>query len=317
MIIIKTNQLIQGVFISATEKTGWLNYYQYADGASQGTIRPLDIKGLSDAKKATFHPLGINFWPETRTLYVINHGEHPAPIEVFTLSEDATTMTYERSITHNLLSTPNAVQPVSDHELYVSNDHHYEVRDQPVLAKLETFLHIAKGSVVYLNLKTNEGKRVAELPFANGIAQLNNTHLAVASTTGLAVHIYEIQPGHSLIQTKRLVVDFWADNLRTDSEGKLLITGHPYAILLERVAKNQHKYNLDHGRRDGLDPSQRPKAGSRVAEWDGNAEGTVRTLYLDNTGEEYGVSTTTVRDARRGIGFVVGLYEKGILQFKP
>jgi arylesterase/paraoxonase len=246
---------------------------------------------------------------------VINHGEHPPTIEVFSLSDDAETLTFKRTIAHPLLRTPNSVQPVSDHEIYVSNDHFYEVRDHPILAKLENFAHIAKGNVVYLNLKTNEAKVVTEFSFPNGVAQLNSTHLAIASTTSLAVNVFEIQSDHSLNKTLHIQADFWVDNLRVDSAGKLLLTGHPYALLLEGVAKNQHKYNLDTGRRDGLDPSARPKTGSWVAEWDGNAEGKIKNLYIDD-GSEYGTSTTAVRDVGRGVGFVVGLYDKGILQFE-
>ena len=245
---------------------------------------------------------------------MLNHGEHPPGIEVFTLSEDAETLTFQRTITHPLMRTPNSVQPISDHEIYFSNDHTYEVRDHPILAKLENFGHIAKGNVGYLDLATDEGKIVAELPFANGVAQLNSTHLAVASTTGLSVHVFEMQADHSLNQTLRIRCDAWVDNLRVDSAGKLLMTAHPYALLLEGVAKNQHKYNLDAGRLDGLDPSTRPKAGSWVAEWDGNTDGIIRRLYVDD-GQEFGTSTTTARDVKRGVGFTVGLYEKGILQF--
>lgn len=306
----------QGIFINSTERTGWLHYHHYADETIKtGSLRPFKIEDFPETKKAVFHPLGVNFHAPSRTLYVVNHGEHPAGIEVFTLSDDAETLTFERTITHPLLRTPNSVQPVSDHEIYVSNDHHYEVRDHPILSKLENFAHIAKGNVLYINLKTNETKIAAEFSFPNGIAQLNKTHLAIATTTGLAVNIFEIQPDHSLNKTLHIQADFWVDNLRVDSAGTLLLTGHPHALIFEVVVKNQHKYNLDAGRLDGLDPSTRPRTGSWVAEWDGNAEGKIKNLFIDD-GSEYGTSTTTVRDTGRGVGFVVGLYEKGIVQFE-
>lgn len=108
---------------------------------------------------------------------------------------------------------------------------------------------------------------------------------------------------------------FWVDNLRVDSAGTLLMTGHPYALMLEGVAVNNHKYNLDMERLDGLDPNDRPRAGSIVAEWDGNTELKTKVLYY-NDGSEYGTSTTTARDVQRGVGFVVGLYEKGVLEFE-
>jgi hypothetical protein len=70
---------------------------------------------------------------------------------------------------------------------------------------------------------------------------------------------------------------------------------------------------MDQGRSSGLHPDERPRAPSWVAEWDGNPEGKLRHLYV---GTEYGTSTSTVRDVKRGVGFVVGLYEPGVLQFE-
>lgn len=301
--------------MSATEQTGWLHYYNYADDETKtAPIKPMKINGLPDAKASTFHPLGSNFDPKTRTLYVVNHGEHPPGIEVFSVSDDATTLTYKITIKNDLMRTPNSVQPISDHEIYFTNDHHYEVRNNPILAKLENFLHIAKGNVVYLNFETGESKIVAQVGFANGITLLHGNYLAVASTTTLSLYVYEIQADHSLKQVSHVPVGFWIDNLRMDSNGVLLMTGHPYALHVETVAKNQHKYNMDAGRKDGLNASERPRSGSVVAEWDGNADGDLKRLYYDD-GQEYGTSTTTVRDVKRGVGFTTGLYEKGILQF--
>jgi arylesterase/paraoxonase len=187
------------------------------------------------------------------------------------------------------------------------------VRTHPLLAKLETFLKIAKGNVVYMDLATDAAKLVAQVNFANGIARLNATHLAVASTNGLSVFVYEIQADRGIEQVQRLHCEFWVDNLRVDARGKLLISGHPAGQLLEKVATTNHKYRLDQGRSEGLDAAERPRAPSWVAEWDGNAEGKLRPLYV---GSEYGMSTSTVRDVEKGLGFVVGLYEKGILQFE-
>jgi arylesterase/paraoxonase len=257
--------------------------------------------------------LGLGFWPESRTLYNINHGEHPAGIEVFAVDDEVSKLTYKRTITHPLMRTPNSVLPISDHEIYFTNDHHYEVRNNPVLSRLENYLKIAKGNVVYMNLKTNEARIVAQLGFANGIARLNATHLAIASTTSLSVFIYEIQADRSIDQLQRIYCNFWVDNLKADGNGKLLISGHPHAPLVEKVAKNQHKYRLDRGRTEGLDPEERPRAPSWVAEWDGNSEGKLKHLFVSN---DYGLSTSTVRDVKRNVGFVVGLYERGILQFE-
>jgi hypothetical protein len=67
------------------------------------------------------------------------------------------------------------------------------------------------------------------------------------------------------------------------------------------------------GTGEGKPESERPKAGSWVVEWDGNDEGTLNTLYV---GMDYGTSTTAVRDVEKGVGLVVGLYEKGIMVWR-
>ncbi|KIW08274.1 uncharacterized protein PV09_01194 [Verruconis gallopava] len=305
---------VMGTFISATDMTGWIYYYQYAQGSLEdGNISKMEIEGFSDEKKAVFHPLGMAFLPETRKLYVINHGEHPPGMEIFKVNDATNKLTYERTVKNALMRTPNSVLPISEHEIYFTNDHYYPVRENKLLSMAENFLKIARGNVVYMNLKTQEAKIVAQVGFANGIARLNSTHIALASTTGLSVYVFEIGADHELHQTLRIECNFWVDNLKTDANGKLLITGHPQPLLLEKVGKEQHKYNLDAGRTDGLDPAGRPHAPSWVAEWDGNAEGKIKNLYI---GSDYGMSTSTVRDVNRGVGFIVGLYERGILQFQ-
>ena len=155
--------------------------------------------------------------------------------------------------------------------------------------------------------------------FANGISFLNSSAVAVASSTTAAVWIYSIVEASgadgaapTLLLSKKVPVPFAPDNISTDRDGKLLIAGHPHAALLDNVAKTNHKYDLD-GLTGGLDAKDRPRAPSWVSEWDGNANGTLRHLYVSS---EYGTSTSVVRDVKRGVGFVVGLYEKGILQFK-
>lgn len=152
---------------------------------------------------------------------------------------------------------------------------------------------------------------LTNVPFPNGLARLNDTHIAVSSTSLPAVLIFEISPDFkTLTLHQKLRPWFLADNLRVDSNGKLLVAGHAYAPALTTVAKTNMLYDIDGTGAAGLLPgSQRGRAPSWVVEWDGNAEGTLRNLYI---GHEFGTATTAVRDVGRKIGFIGGLFEKGI-----
>lgn len=153
------------------------------------------------------------------------------------------------------------------------------------------------------------------IPFANGITKLNTTHVVVASTTTPSFSVYAINSTtHDLILTKKVSVPFWIDNLKTDSAGVLLMAGHAWVPALTKVSKMNHLYDFD-GKGEGLPVEKRPRAMSWVAEWDGNGEGKIRDLYVGGLGE-FGASTSVVRDLGRGVGFVAGLYEKGLLMFK-
>lgn len=277
-------------------------------------MHQLQMNGFDVSKWINFHPLGLGYRAETRTLYVVNHAQTGPAIEVFEVNKEVTGVTHQKTITHPLLHTPNSITPISDHEVYITNDHKYEIKDEKIKATLETYLSYPGGSVVYMNFKTNETRLAATgIPFANGITLLNSTHVAVASTTTPSFSIYAISPtNHGLTLTLKISVPFWIDNLKTDSAGTLLMAGHPWAPALTKISKTNHLYKFGE-RADGRPLEGRPRAPSWVAEWDGNAEGKIKDLYV---GTEYGTSTSAVRDVGRGVGFVAGLYEKGILMFR-
>ncbi|KAF2425326.1 calcium-dependent phosphotriesterase [Tothia fuscella] len=306
---------VMGTFIDPSW-SGALWYYNYPKFAfhEEGAIHRMEISGMDPEAWMKFHPLGIGYWSSNRTLYVANHSPLGPTIEVFKVNKQVTCVVHERTISHDLLNTPNSIIPISDHEIYITNDHKWEVKEHRQMATLETYLSFPGGSVVYMNLHTNETFKVASLPFANGIAVINGTVLAVASTTTPSVNIYAIDlETKNITRTQKISVPFWVDNLSVDSNGILLIAGHPWAPAVTKVSKTNHLYQLGEGQEEGLPMEQRPKAPSWVAEWDGNAKGELRNLYV---GKEYGTSTTAVRDVGRNIGIVVGLYEKGIMLFK-
>ena len=304
-----------GRFADPDVGLGALWSYKYAAHSfdEEGEVQPIELEGFSSQKKADLHPLGIALWPATRDLYVVNHAKQGPTIEVFALDKSATKANFKRTITHPLINTPNSIQPISDHEIYFSNDHAFKARENPWLSKVESYLAYPAGSVVYMNFKTNEVKTVAKLPFANGVALLNSSHLAVGMTTLPGVRIYAIDAAtHNLTMIKTLSTTFLVDNLHVDANGKLLMAGHPYGPDMEAVSATNSEFDLD-GKGVGKHESGRVRAASWIAEWDGNESGKLRDLYV---GRDYGTACTALRDVSRGWGVAVGLYEKGIMVWK-
>jgi arylesterase / paraoxonase len=301
----------QGTFINPDHSTGSIYSYDYTSDSK--SPRPMQLVNFSQS--VSFHPLGISFHAATKTLYVVNHAETGSCIEVFLVNINSNTLVHKQTIRHPHLPTPNSITPLSDHEVLVTNDHKWIIRRQPALAHFETFAAYPGGTVVYVNIATNKTRKLAALPFANGIAQLSGNRVAVSSTTLPAVFIYAMDPTtRAFTLLKKLRTPFWPDNLNVDSAGTLLIAGHPWAIGLTPVAKENYKYDVEGKAGEGLLPFEdRPRAASWVAEWDGNEEGQLRTLYV---GTEFGTSTAADRDLKRGVGIVVGLYERGVMVWK-
>ena len=209
-----------------------------------------------------------------------------------------------------LIKSPNSIAVLSENEIYVSSDHYFLKRHNPVLAWLETYLGLPLGAVVYANTLTNEFRTVARVPFSNGITFLNETAVAVASTSGAAVRFYEMSTDRSLEQTGAVNLDFMPDNLYTDKNGMLLITGHPHPPTLDqmRVKRFECQLNSTVHNPDCLDG----KSPTTVVEW--SADRGVRTLYVA-TDEVVG-GCTSLRDVEYNVGMTLGLYGRGVLIWK-
>jgi hypothetical protein len=157
---------------------------------------------------------------------------------------------------------------------------------------------------------------LARIPFANGIAQLNDSVLAVSSSSTGAVRLYSIiqsEAGRApeLAYLSQILVPFLPDNLSLTSSGKLLIAGHPHAPSLEILAKNNGQCVGGSGKDGALAELCQKSRLSWVMEW--SAEDGVKDLYA---GRGFGSSTTAVRDEKRGVGIATGLYQKGLLVWR-
>ena len=259
------------------------------------------------------HPLGLAFDGSSSTLYVANHARHsPSHILILRVDMPTATTTLVARFTHPLLHAPNSIQVLGPHTLYVTNDHYLRAATSPLLSKIETFSGVAGGTVVYVDTHdASAAKVVARVPFANGIAFVNESMLAVASSSKPGLYLFRVKEQHGLELERIVRTPAAVDNLSVDGTGRVLMAGHPFAPALMKVSKGRAKCDAQGSKEER--EACACTAPSWVAEWS-EGEG-LRELYKDD-GREFCSSSTVVRDAESGVGIVSGLYEKGILVFE-
>lgn len=245
---------------------------------------------------------------------MINHAPPESTIEKFHLDITSGIARHQEFISQqDHLKTPNSIAAVSDTELFVTNDHYFRAADHPFLSKLESYAGIPGGSVAWVTYGSEEvsAETLVHLPFANGIVLLNSTTLAVTSSTTSSVRLYDIDRAEEIPKlhlSTSFTVPFIPDNISVDKDGKLLIAGHPHAPSLEILARNNGACVKGGQESEEICRAHRL---SWVAEW---SEPTgLKTLY---SGADFGSSSTAVRDVARGVGFVTGLYNRGLLVWR-
>lgn len=258
--------------------------------------------------------MGIEFDAATSTLYVINHSRNSGNIiEVFQVSVQDAVAKYVQTLKHPLIYTPNSIHSLGDGKLLVTNDHYIGSLISPLISQVETFAGIPGGSVVYTDIHNpSHTKTLVRVPFANGIAMLNSTTVAVASSAKMGVNFYTFSPDTIKLHFRKFIrAPSSVDNLSVDASGKLLMAGHPFAPGLMKVSKARAKCNIQ-GSEDEKQACE-CTAASFVAEW--SETGGLKTLYKNN-GQEFCSSSTFARDVGRGVGIITGLYDRGILVSK-
>ena len=308
---------MQGPLSNSTSpaETG-IYIWHYADPASvPKKLTLLDFnEGLRD-----FHPLGIEYQPASKTITIINLASSASRIETFKLFAFEAAASFVRTVEHPQLSAPNSVVAISPTEYLITNDHYFSARSGSALTSLETYIGISGGSIVYVKYdesaanKPSVVKSLARLNFANGIALLNETTVAVASSGLASVSLYAMSKANGELTPKltyyRAVnVPFHADNLSVDGNSKLLIAGHPHAPSMKEVAKNAARCNSESDQQKEHCDYQAP---SGIAEWSEQAG--LMTLYL---GFDYQSSSTALRDGGRQFGLATGLYAKGLMTWQ-
>lgn len=296
----------------APPETG-LYFYRYGTDAS-ASPRELRFENY-DIRPEDFHPLGIEYVPQSRTLFMINHAEKGSRIDRFRFYAEEAMLKFAGSIEDPLLPTPNSMAALSPSTLIVTNDHYFRSRYQPRLAMAETVLGLPLGTIVRVDLDISKRNgppnitSLARVPFANGVVELNKTAIAVASSSKAEVYIYSSKSGFSqgsvdVGVSHTIQLPFPPDNLSMDGNGVLFIAGPAHGpSLSQRAAMN---FACVSGQ-----IVQCPRSPSFIASW--TAESGVEVLYVGN---EFDTITTTVWDVSRRFGIATGLYAKGIMTFK-
>ncbi|KAF2651636.1 calcium-dependent phosphotriesterase [Lophiostoma macrostomum CBS 122681] len=304
---------VMGVFARAKgHRSGQLYLWDYSTPNLPSTeaLRPIVLENFPHGDD--FHPLGIEYDASTSTLYVISHMLPHSVIEIFSLAPTTATATYLKTFQHDLIHAPNSIHTVGAGKLYVTIDHYFQARTWPLLSKIETFAGPPLAGVIFVDINEPASARyVARVPFANGIAGINETSVVVASSSKSGLYFYTRDPVTQDLRYERLVrTPAAVDNISVDRQGRVLAAGHPYALELVATAEGREgcvEGSLEEGEQRACGCA----APSWAAEW--SEEAGLRVLYM---GREFCTSSSVVRDVGRGVGVVGGLYGRGVMVFR-
>ncbi|GAD96857.1 serum paraoxonase/arylesterase 2 [Paecilomyces variotii No. 5] len=326
---------VMGPHIDPNPK-GSLHIYTYA---SERTIRKVRLIGLPEG--ADFHPLGINYFRgahgERTRLFVVNHERTGCKVAIFDIEYDKAEAQYVTSISDggNHILSPNAVAPISYTSFYVTNDHYFVKRRNPLLNILETAFAMPLGWVTLVDFSGEQPafKTAATgIAFANGIVITpTGKEVAVASTSGSCIYIYERNPDTNELsdEPERIEVYFHPDNLSFnetldvkdptvfDEDGKflrgLIAGGAPSARKIFAMARNPEQCNAPSIVAEIRRGNERDPAPFAAGPSGTGKKYRALTLYQSN-GEHFPTSTTGDMDSRKGRLLISGLYAHGILE---
>jgi len=214
-----------------------------------GAIWSYDLKdpdavptNLTPDADAGFLPHGISLYTDAdgaQRLFVINHGNGEQAVDIFSVTDGA--LQKIKSVTGDLLRSPNDVVAVSPEAFYFSNDHRF-LADE-TMRSLEDFLGLPMTDAVYFD--GSEFRSVApSLTGANGInVSADGKTLYVAAARGSALHIYDrdLETG-DLTHQKAIALPGLPDNIELLPDGKLLVALHAKALdLLAHFGDASHK----------------------------------------------------------------------------
>jgi arylesterase / paraoxonase len=303
--------IVKGTFSPEPKMpNGAIYIYNYGDTSltDEEAVRKVRFNDFGDRE---FRPLGIEYEPKTSKLYAINHAQTGSAIEIFKLDTDKHSAQHIRTVKHPYIHTPNCMHVIGDDKIFFTNDHYLPARTSKMLSTMETFSGAPGGSVVYMDLNNpDSAKTLTRIAFANGIAMLNSTTLAVGSSSKPGIYFYEVTPEYNLKYQGYLRTPVGVDNISVDGDGKILMAGHPFVPTLVEIAARRTKCSMGSENEEERKACE-CEAPGWAAEW--SEKGGLKELYK---GYDVCTSSTVIRDTKRGIGFISMLYGKGIVAFK-
>ena len=348
--------------LSDPSSRGALWFYNIGGDATGAPSQPRRITLEGYPETYDFHPLGLDIYPSHpdqpySNLFVVNHARYNSTIEQFTLSwHEPDRAKWVRTISGPELVAPNALALTSPTSFYLTHDHRFTRRLPGILGKTlpvaESILALPLAWATHVNVSDTADSTLApqaqsqsaltttnthtetvasHIPFPNGVAiSPDGTQVAIASTTLGEILFYARDiTTQALSLRARVPTPFAPDNIMYDSQGSLIVAGHPYFQALVAVAAN---------RTGALAPSwvlsitpslTPPEVGAEMdLPWDVGVPVPasrkvprvpgyeMRTLYQSD-GSEFSSSSTGLRDSKTGVLYVVGLYQDGLMVCSP
>lgn len=324
---------------------GSLFVYDYVNQGELQEIRLIGCPPSSD-----FHPLGIKFYREqirglTR-LFVVNHQRNESTVDVFDLDYATNIASFILSVGNNdgHIVSPNAVAPTSYTSFYVSNDHRFTARCNPVLNHEETTRALPLGWITHVDFSKIPpvfSTAASWIPFANGmLVTPTGKEVVVASSSSCELFVYNRDPKtNSLTIRTKVPLTFAPDNLSFDEslstsdptvfdqkQGYFLrgltCAGHPSIPKLIAMSRNPRKFTaaswaveIFRNEAEGVDKSHDETPVPALSEKVYQGPYAVRTVYQSD-GTHFPSSTTCAMDSSRGITLIGGLYARGLLRIK-
>ncbi|MBW0499149.1 hypothetical protein O181_038864 [Austropuccinia psidii MF-1] len=177
--------------------------------------------------------------PRRATIYFINHklpsnhslsssSEPQSVIEVFETIIGQATATYQKTIHHHLIITPNNILALSPHSFYFTNDHQSKSH---WTRSLEPFVTDNQfETIIFCSFQNDLECVVAAFgryPHPNGLAKGPRDSFYMVNTYDPHLRVFEPQADHTLVLTDELKLPRPADNIYVTEKGSVFVATIP------------------------------------------------------------------------------------------
>ena len=229
-------------YLSYLDRLAMMN----GDTTVNGTIMLVDLNAAEPHLRAAliaeppdFRPHGMSLYAPlngSRKLFVVSHpadGSHR--VEIFEQTASGL-FAHAKTITHPLMSSPNAILAVGPRQFYVVNDRGGRT---PFERFAEVILRRPLSNVLYFD---GQAMRVAVTRLKNpsGMAGSHDGRMVyVSDTLGDQLQIFARNGTTGALRSAEAVpLGSSPDNITTDEEGNLWIAAHPKLLSLLRAFRN-------------------------------------------------------------------------------